>query len=74
MSAQPPAKKGTKTDPHCLLLDPATIPAGKKGLAVRLDFTKASCRHVAECRRFKARPDPARHGRFPRDHETRTGA
>ena len=48
MSAQPLAKKGKKADPHCLLLDPATIPAGKKGLAVRLDFTKASCRHVAE--------------------------
>ena len=48
MSGQPIAKKGRKADPHDLLLDPATIPAGKKGLAIRLDFTKASCRHIAE--------------------------
>lgn len=48
MSAQPPVKKLPKTEPHSLLLDPATIPAGKKGLPVHLDFTKASCRHIAE--------------------------
>jgi len=48
MSAQSATKKGPKTDPHSLLLDPATIPAGKKGLTVRLDFTKASCRHIAQ--------------------------